>query len=124
MNYKVSLKPRLAALILRKYIDMYFSMVSTGYSNIPVDSLSLTLESTEVTHLFEEYSKQHEDYDYKKKVKAAITAASEGNAMDVVFRDLDLYSEYDLTMIRLTHYSHALSNLNNVVEQYNEFYGL
>ena len=124
MNYEASLKPRLASLILRKYIDIFSVGVGNGLTPKAVNAVALTLESPEVTSLFKAYAAVEKGYDYKEKVKVAITAVSEGHDIGVVFRDLDLYSEYDISLIIASHYSGSLAGLERLVAQYNEFYTL
>lgn len=117
-------KPELAALILRKYTDAAYALGNGGFSGARMHALTVTLESPDVTELFESYAEENSDYDYKAKVKAAVTGLDEGKTVDMVLRDLDLYSEYDITVIAALNHQGSLDGLERLVAQYNQKFGL
>lgn len=117
-------KPELAALILRKYTDAAYTLGNSGQSRPRMHALTVTLESPDVTELFESYAEEDTSYDYKDKVKAALAGLDEGKTIDMVLRDLDLYSEYDITVIAATNHQASLDGLERLVAQYNQKFGL
>lgn len=118
MESVTTVKPKLASLILRKYIDLAETGICIGVS------INLTLESPEVVELFKAYSGLNPEYNWEEKVKQSSDKLANGADLLEVMRDLDLFSEYDLNMINGSYRQGTLSSLERLIAQYNVQHGL